>query len=169
MDTATDALIDPERQFVGCLMQLPAPAARRVLAGMRGDDLADPMAAHALQLAIEVLAAGQPPAPVTLYAHALATGQAPGTLRRERLSGWLFDTYRDAPPPALADHLKAVVLETAWRHALTVHAMRVLHAADTTPTATLRELVEDTTAIGELWDRYQAATRHGAGRLGVAA
>ena len=169
MDTATDALLDPQRQFLGCVMQLPTGPARRLLAGMRADDLTDPMAAHALQLAIEVLAREHAPAPVALYAHAVATGQAPGTFRRERLSGWLADTYRDAPPAALADHLKTVVLENAWRHALTVHALRVLHAAETSPTDALRELV-DTSAAGELWDRYREATGStGAGRLGVAA
>ena len=169
MDTATDALLDPQRQFLGCVMQLPTGPARRLLAGMRADDLTDPMAANALQLAIEVLAEGHAPAPVALYAHAVATGNAPGTLRRERLSGWLFDTYRNAPPPALADHLKEVVLEAAWRHALTVHALRVLHAAEASPTDLLHDLAADT-AADELWTRYRHATGNsGAGRLGVAA
>lgn len=169
MATATTphALTDPQRQFLGCLMQLPTGPARRLLSGMRADDLTDPMAAHALQLAIEVLAAGHAPAPVTLYAHAVATGQVPGTMRRERLTGWLFDTYRAAPPPAAAPHLKAVVLETAWRHTPTVHALRVLQAAEASPTTLLRELVDDTTAIDDAWARYQAAT--GTARLGVAA
>ncbi|AIJ20652.1 hypothetical protein [Amycolatopsis methanolica] len=157
MATATDALTNPERQFLGCLMQLPARRARRLLAGMRAADFAGGMAAHVLQLAIEVVAADQTPAPVTLYTHALATGQAPGEKRREWLSGWLVDTFRDAPMPELADHLKAVLLEAAWRRALLGHARRIEQAVAGSPTAVLRELADDTAAIDELWNRYQAA------------
>jgi len=157
MATATDALIDPERQFLGCLMQMPARPARRLLAGMRAADFAGGMAAHVLQLAIEVVAADNTPVPVTLYAHAIAAGQAPGEKRREWLSGWLADTYRDAPPPALADHLKAVLLEAAWRRALLAHARRIEQAVSGSPTEVLRELADDTAAVDELWTRYQAA------------
>ncbi|GAB3008628.1 hypothetical protein LWP59_02615 [Amycolatopsis acidiphila] len=158
MATAADALIDPERAFLGCLLHLPATLARRVLAGMRADDLAGALAAPALQLVIELVAAGTAPAPVAVYAHAVATGRAAGEKRREWLSGWLIDTYRDAPPPALADHLKTVVLEAAWRRALLVHAHRIEQAIDTTDTAALRELADDGHAgAAELWSRYQAA------------
>lgn len=157
MATATDALTDPERQFLGCLMQLPVRPARRLLAGMRATDFAGGMTAHILQLAIEVVAADQTPAPVTLYTHAIATGQAPGEKRREWLSGWLADTFRDAPAPILADHLKAVLLEAAWRRALLAHARRIEQAVSSSPTEVLRELADDTAAVDELWTRYQAA------------
>ncbi|PXY26865.1 hypothetical protein BAY59_19045 [Prauserella coralliicola] len=124
---------------------------------MRAADFASGMTAHVLQLAIEVVAADHTPAPVTLYTHAIATGQAPGEKRREWLSGWLADTYRDAPPPALADHLKAVLLEAAWRRALLAHARRIEQAVSGSPTEVLRELADDTAAVDELWTRYQAA------------
>ena len=155
--TATDALTDPERQFLGCLMQAPARAARRVLAGMRADDMTGGMTAHVLQLAIETVAADQAPAPVILYTHAIATGQCPGEHRRHWLSGWLIDTYRDAPPPMEADYLKAVVLEAAWRRAVAEHARRLVQAAESSPTEVLRELVGDTATVDELWTRYQTA------------
>jgi len=166
---ATDALTNPEHQFLGCLMQLPARPARRLLAGMRATDFTGGMTRHVLQLAIEVVAAGHAPAPVALYAHAIATGQAPGEKRREWLSGWLLDTYRDAPPPALADHLKAVVLEAAWRRAVLVHARRIEQAVQNSPSEVLRELADDTAVIDELWTRYQAATAANPTRLEVAA
>lgn len=151
------ALIDPERQFVGCLMQLPHTPARRLLAGIRATDFAGPMSAHVLKLAIEVIDNDRPPAPVTLYAHAVATGQCPGEHRQHRLSGWLIDTYRDASPPAVADHLKTVLLEAAWRRALTTHARRLLQVADTSTPDRLREFANDTTAVDELWSRYETA------------
>ncbi|RBM20165.1 hypothetical protein DI005_13555 [Prauserella sp. PE36] len=171
MDTAT-ALTDPERQFVGCLLWLPHEPARRVLAGMRPDDLADPMAAHVLHLVIEVVAAGQAPAPVTVYAHATTTGQAPGEHRRHRLGRWLADTYgATGPAPAdLAHHLKAVVLEAAWRRALAEHAHRLLHAVEASPTDLLAELADDTEHPDELHARYTAArTNTHPTRLEVAA
>ena len=151
----TTAVTDPERQFVGCLLSLPHDPARAVLHGMRADDLADPAAAHALQLVIEVVASGTDPHPTVLYAHATTTGHAPGEHRRHRLARWLADTYRDAPPPALAGHLKATVLETAWRRAITTHATRLLHAVDTSPTDVLAELVDDREPVDQLWTRYQ--------------
>lgn len=171
MDTATTAsLIDPERQFVGCLLWLPHLQARRVLAGMRADDLADPMTAHVLQLVIEVVAAGHAPAPVTVYSHAVATGQAPGEHRRHRLARWLTDTYgaTTAAPADLAYQLKTVVLEAAWRRALAEYATRLAHAADTASTDVLRELADDTERPDALWRRYQAACQPDT-RLEVAA
>ncbi|GHF74238.1 hypothetical protein FHX82_002105 [Amycolatopsis bartoniae] len=174
MSAATDALTDPERGFLGCLMQLPAAAARRLLAGMRADDMAGAVTAPVLRLAIELAAADTAPAPVALYAHAITTGRAPGRQRREWLSGWLIDTYRDAPPPALADHLKTAVLEAAWRRALLAHTQRVQDAAETADVDRLHELADDTDVVDELWQRYHAARAGQVGtsltaRLGVAA
>jgi hypothetical protein len=63
---------------------------------MRADDLADPMAAHVLQLVIEVVAAGQPPAPVAVFAHAVATGRAPG---ETAAPGWAGGWPRSTAPP----------------------------------------------------------------------
>jgi hypothetical protein len=170
MDTDTTALLDPERQFLGCLMQLPLNSVRRLMAGMRASDLADPVAASVLQVAIELLADGHPPAPVAIYTHALATGRAVGDTRRRHLAGWIVDTYRDAPPAVTADHLKTVVLEAAWRRAVNLHALRVLQAVEQCRTDALREITEDT-AADELWLRYRSGVgdASGASRLGAVA
>lgn len=163
------ALYDPERQFLGCLMWLPLNSARRVLAGMRASDLADPMAAHVLQLAIEVLADGQPPTPVALFAHAVATGRAPGESRRAWLGKWLADTYGADCTPTLASHLKAVVLEAAWRRAIRAHALQLLQAVEHSPTDVLLDVVDDREQLNELWTRYQHAVAAGPNSLEVAA
>lgn len=158
MDTAPSPLVDPERQFVGCLLWLPHVTARRVLAGMRADDLADPMAAHVLQLVIEVVAADVAPAPVAVYSHAVATGQAPGEHNRHRLGRWLADTYGHTPPTQhLAAHLKTVVLEAAWRRAVAEHATRLAHAVESSPTDVLHALADDTAHADDLWQRYRAS------------
>ncbi|MFK0243539.1 hypothetical protein ACIQUM_02490 [Amycolatopsis azurea] len=160
MDTA-HPLTDPERQFLGCLMWLSADQARRLLTGMRADDLADPMATFVLQLAIELVADGHPPAPVALFVHAVRTGRATGEHRQHRLGGWLRETYSDVTP-ALAGWLKTVVLENAWRRALTAHAQRLIQAAESSPAEIVRDLADDTTAE-ELWTRYRDTLSESAG------
>ncbi|MFD8492422.1 hypothetical protein [Amycolatopsis sp. NPDC059657] len=150
-------LTDPERQFLGCLMRLPADKARHLLAGMRADDLADPVAEFVLQLAIELVAAGQPPAPVALFVHAVDTGRAVGEHRQTWLGGWLGETYSDTTTPALAPWLKTAVLEAAWRRALGTHARRLAHAVDGSSADVLRDVADDTATVDELWARYQAA------------
>lgn len=158
MDTDTIAT-DTERQFVGCLLWLPTHHARHILTGMRGDDLANPMAAHVLQLVIELVAAGHDPAPVAVHSHATATGRAPGEHRRAWLGKWLADTYgaSQATTPAHAWFLKAMVLEATWRRAVATHACRLMQAVEHSPTDVLAELADDTTRIDELWRRYQTA------------
>ncbi|PRX45652.1 hypothetical protein B0I33_109316 [Prauserella shujinwangii] len=169
METPTPVITDPERQFVGCLLWLRLDPARRVLAGMRADDLADPMCAQVLQLVIEVVAAGHAPCPTTVFAHATATGRAPGE-ERARLGMWLADTYgHTVQVPDLAFHLKAVVLEAAWRRAIAEYATRLLHAAETSPTEVLHALTDDHDSADELWQRYRAALIHATTSLEVAA
>ncbi|MFI6029195.1 hypothetical protein [Amycolatopsis magusensis] len=170
MDTAP-ALLDPQRQFLGCLMQLPTRPARRLLAGMRADDMAAPLPAMVLQLAIETVAADRPPAPAALFAHAVATGRASGDTRRRLVGRWITDAYSDAPPAVLADYLKAAVLADAWRRAVAEHAARLTQAAAESPAEIVRDLCQDTAHLDALWDRYTAATgQHApATRLGAVA
>lgn len=174
MITATDttpAPLQAEHAFLGCLLRLPQHPARRVLAGMRPDDCGDPAAATVLHLIIQVIAAGHAPQPVTVFTHARTTGQVSGDYATRRLADWIIDAHRDAPAPAAADYLKAVVLEHAWRRALRTHARRVQLAAEADDVTAVHEFAEDTGTVEELWTRYQAAldTRPDGGRLGVAA
>lgn len=151
------AVTDPERQFLGCLLSLPAEPARAVLAGMRASDVASPTCSYVLQLAIELAADDTPPAPVAVYSHAVTSGRAVGEHDRHRLSLWLAETYEAAQLPLMASHLKTVVLEAAWRRAVTAHARRLLQAVDGSPTDVLASVLEDRDACDELWARYVAA------------
>lgn len=167
MDAAS--LLDPERQFLGLLMQLPAAPARRLLAGMCPDDLADPLASHVLGLAIAAVAAGQNPDPITLFDHATETAEPPVADRIQRLAIWLADTHQHSGA-ASGGYLKTLVLKAAWRRAVHEHATRVAHATTTSPTEVLRELADDTGRADDLWTRYQAALGDSpAGRLGAVA
>ena len=160
MDTTehtAPAVTDPERQFVGCLLSLPLSEVRPVLAGMQADDLASPTCGYVLQLVIELAADGTPPAPVAVYSHAISTGRAGGEHDRHRLSLWLAETYQTAQVPLLASYLKTVVLEAAWRRAVARHSRRLWQAVEHSPTDVLAELVDDTHACDDLWDRYQQA------------
>jgi hypothetical protein len=169
----TSALLNPEHQFLGCLMQLPLNPARRVLSGMRPTDLADPMATFVLHLAIQAIAHDQPPAPVVLFEHAHETAERPRTARLQQVALWIAETYQAAPtaPEQHAVYLKAVVLKTAWRRAVAEHAQRLLQAVAESPTDEVRELADDTTEADELWTRYLGARDHNtlSARLEVAA
>lgn len=168
----TPAPLEPETAFLGCLLQLPAAAARRLLAGMRAHDCGTPAASEVLQLVIELVTAGQDPHPVAVFTHARSTGRVLGEQQITNLGDWLLDAHRNAPPPACADYLKTVVLEHAWRRALHAHATRILQATEHHDLPTLHELAEDTTHADELWTRYQTALTTPpatGGRLEVAA
>ncbi|HKS48777.1 MAG TPA: hypothetical protein VJT49_27445 [Amycolatopsis sp.] len=169
----TSPVLNTERQFLGCLMRLPTDPARRVLAGMRPTDLANPTAAFVLHLAIRALADNVPPAPAVLFEHAHEIAERPRTARLQQVGLWIVDTYQQAPlaPEQHTLYLKAAVLKAAWRRAVAEHAQRLLQAAAESSTDELRELTDDTSTADELWSRYQAARNHNSvsARLEVAA
>lgn len=176
MDTATPTIpapgLDPERAFLGCVMALPAPHARRQLAGMRADDFGTALAPLVAQLVIEIVADGHPAHPVAVYTHAAHTGRAVSETELHRLGDYLQRAYLGDAWPGLAEWLKPAVLEAAWRRAMREYATRLAQAAAESPADVLAELVADTTRIEDLHTRYLAA-RHGFGegptRLEVAA
>jgi len=160
----TAALVDPERQFLGCLMQQPASEAGRLVDGLGPGDFADPMCAWVFALALGVLGDGRAPSPVALLEHARDTtntaARTGGADLLARLGGWLVDTYRDTPHanPEHGTWLKTVVLKQAWRRAVAEHTTRVLQATEQCPTNELRRLHTDTAHTERLWRRYHAAT-----------
>lgn len=163
----TPAILDPERQFLGCLMQLDAGPARRLLAGMQAGDLAEPIASDVLQLAIELVAADQAPAPLALLDGVWETTDTrpwTGGPRRVQTVGlWLADTYHHAPaaPAASGVWLKTVVLKAAWRRAVRAHGLRLVQAVDEEwSTTSLYEAADDTARVDDLWSRYRAACEH---------
>jgi hypothetical protein len=147
--------LDPERAFLGCVLQLDLNPARALLAGMRPDDLADPATATTLAIAIRLLGEDAPPSPAMVWHHA-----AHGGIDRHQLEGfgpWLVDTYRAAPPPAVGPHLKATVLEAAWRRAISGQAARLRQAATEAPVDVLAEVYDDRATVDRLAARYRAA------------
>ena len=163
-DPPPAVLLDPQRQFLGCLIQQPAQPARRLLAGLEPDDFTDPMCGWALQLAAQVCAAGQDPTPMALLDLAQETittaPRSGGADRLARLGLWLVEIYHDSTHHS-AQHgawLKTLVLKHAWRRAVTDHATRVLQAAGQGATSQLRRIHTDTQRVDQLWRRYQAAT-----------
>jgi hypothetical protein len=155
--TGTGPLVtlDPERALIGCVLQLDTTPARGLLAGMRPDDLADPATSTTLAIVIRLLADDMPPAPAMVW-HAAAHG---GIERHhlERFGPWLVDTYRAAPPPTVGPHLKATVLEAAWRRAITAHATRLRQAATEAPVDVLAEVDDDRATVDRLAAHYRAA------------
>lgn len=160
----TPAILDPERQFLGCLMQLATDPARRLLAGMQANDLGSPVAADVLRLAIESVASDQAPTPLMLLDRAWETTDTRpwtgGPRRFHTLGVWIADTYHHAPfaPAASGAWLKTLVLKAAWRRAVRAHGLRLVQAVEQEcPTESVYALTDDTSRVDDLWDRYQAA------------
>lgn len=163
----TPVVIDPERQFLGCVMQLDANPARRLLTGMQATDLDEPIASDVLQLAIELVAADRSPTPLALLDGVWETTDTRpwtgGPRRLQAIGSWIADTYHHAPlvPAASGTRLKTVVLKAAWRRAVRAHGQRLVHAVDEeASTTSLYEAVDDTVRIDDLWSRYRAACEH---------
>jgi hypothetical protein len=161
----TSVVIDPERQFLGCVMQLDAGTARRLLAGMQATDLGEPIAADVLQLAIELVAADRAPAPLALLDGVWETTDTQpwtgGARRLQTIGSWIADTYHQAPPAVSGTWLKTVVLKAAWRRAVRAHGLRLVQAVEEEwATTTVFEVADDTTRVDDLWSRYRVACEH---------
>lgn len=162
--------LDAERAFLACVLSVPHPAAARLLAGMRADDFATPIAQLVAQLAIELTARDVPPTPTAVLARAATTGRVPALRDRSaehfgggsdqrytRLAHWLLDVYALPTWPGLGDYLKARVIEHAWRRAITEHAARLAQAAAHSPIDVLAALLDDTDRSTDLQRRHHTA------------
>ncbi|WP_284741806.1 hypothetical protein [Amycolatopsis sp. RTGN1] len=157
-DTAVDAaLLDPERQFLGCLLQLPASAACALLAGIDPDDLATPMSAFILELVIDVVASDRDPTPGLVLGHAVTTGRAGGEQQHAWLGHELITLYQAAPVPLTGKHYKALILEAAWRRALRTYATRLQQAAESSAADILATIYAERSAVDAVYSRYRAA------------
>ncbi|MDR7300400.1 hypothetical protein [Haloactinomyces albus] len=150
--------VDTDAAFLGCLMRCDAATARRLLAGMRPDDMAQPLAREVFALAIRLNLREVAPGPAALYAEARRAGRLDTEHKHALLTDWLIDTYRAAPDPVVGDYLKTAVLEAAYRRALREHATRMLHQAEHIAAEELADLATLDERALDLWQRHQAAT-----------
>jgi hypothetical protein len=152
--------LETDRAFLGCLMQLPADATRRVLAGMRAEDARSPAAQRVLWLVIRLVTEGINPDPVVLLSAARNQGWLVDEHRHEQFAHWLIDTFRAAPVPEAATVLKRDLLEDALRRAVTAKAQQVLDIAEHGQIDRLHQLATfDTDRITDLWSRFAEAAR----------
>jgi hypothetical protein len=159
--TSDHAVMDPERQFLGCILSLPARPAALLLDGLGPDDFTDPLAALVAELAIQITAAGRAADPLAVYdaaADHLPAGPRQGRAERlRRLSTWLADTYAATvlPDTGHAAWLKGLLCKATWRRAVTAHATRVLQAAEHCTTSEVHRISTSTFYLEVLWARYQ--------------
>ncbi|WP_275293195.1 hypothetical protein [Amycolatopsis sp. La24] len=148
---------DPENQFLGSVLWSDLPGARALMAGMRPDDFARPMAAHVAHLAMQVMADNQAPGPALLFDQAVRTGQASGEHRATWLSRELADLYGNAAGAVHGPRFKAAVLEHAYRRAAARYARRLLQAADQADPAGIAARLDERGELDALAARYRAA------------
>lgn len=152
--------LEPDRAFLGCLMQTRVEQARQLLAGTRPDDARNPIAQYVLSLVIRLVVDGIKPDPVVLLSAARNEGWLISEHRHEQFATWLIDTFRAAPVPQAAAVVKADMLEEALRWAIREQAQRVLELAEHGSVDTLREQVTlQTDRIADLWKRLDTAGR----------
>lgn len=160
----TDPLTDPERQFLGTVMHLPASVAGRLLSGLDTSDFANPTAELVFILQQTAVGLELAPSPAVLFdaarEHLDRTPRSGAANRLSHLGLWLVDTYRDTPPLGFehASWLKATVLKHAWRRAVADHAARVLQAVEQCSTDELRRIARDTSDLENTWRRFREAS-----------
>ena len=121
---------DPEAAFVGAVLHLTAPAALAALDLIHDEDLADPRLQVVARLARQLAETSIAPDPVTVLAHARATGTVvkPDAIRG--LTKLLGDVYGACPVPASWRWYAVAVLDEAIRRRTTEAATRLGQAAD---------------------------------------
>jgi hypothetical protein len=151
-------VLDPDQAFLGCLLHCNHRAARRLLAGMRPDDVADPMARLVLATVIGLVVWDVAPAPAVVLAHARGCGDLPTEHKQRELGWWLITAYQQAPPPEAGDYLKAAVLEGALRRHLRGWAEQLAAVAGRASLPDLLSLYRDDDRLHDLWTRHHAAS-----------
>lgn len=152
--------LEPDRAFVGCLMQLPPAAARGLLAGVRPDDAHSTITQRVLFLVIRLAAREIKPDPVVLLTEARNQGWLTTRHRHEQFATWLIDTFRAAPAPQAGQVVKRDMLEHALRWAITQRAKAVADITEHREIDRVREYATfDTDRISDLWARLTDAAQ----------
>ncbi|GAA3554453.1 hypothetical protein GCM10022222_42610 [Amycolatopsis ultiminotia] len=150
-------VFEAENQFLGSVLWSDLAGARTLMAGMRPDDFARPMAAHIARLAMQVMAQGQAPGPALLFDQATQTGQARGEHRITWLTRELADLYGHAAGAVFGPRFKTSVLDAAYRRAATRYAHRLAEAAATGDAAAIAARLDERGDLDALAERYRAA------------
>lgn len=159
---------DPERAFVGAVLQLPADAAQKALDLIRDEDIGDPRLRVVVAVARQLVEAGMAPDPVAVLAHARSTGTVTRADAVRNFSLLVSDTYAQCPTPASVRFYAAAVLEEALRRRSTEMAVRIGQAADGESIESLVGLVDgEVQAVRELRARREIVVGN-VGRLRLA-
>jgi replicative DNA helicase len=133
----TPVRLDPERAYIGALLWLPADSTGRMASLVGPEDLADVQLRVALQLVRELAAAGVPPDPVAVLAHARAAGTVTTQHATKALAELLADLYGSVPTAASVNYYAACVLDDSLRRRCAVAGERIAQAAERSSLAAL--------------------------------
>jgi hypothetical protein len=161
-------ILDPETQFLGRVMWLDSAPARRALSGMSGADFSHPIAALVAELAMTALADDLAPAPTVLFGYASEHSEGFNEQRLSLIGEWIVSTYQSASLVGDVDYLKGQVLLAAWRREIAIYGTRLNQAAHSSRSDTVRDLLDNTGQLDNLWKRCEA-THNPSKSWGVAA
>ncbi|MDP9417226.1 MAG: hypothetical protein M3P48_05195 [Actinomycetota bacterium] len=149
---------DPEHAVVGAVLHLSDDVAVQVLDLIHDSDLEDPRLRVVAGLARQLAESGIAPDPVTVLAHARATGAVvkPDAIRG--LTKLLGDVYGGCPTPASWRWYAVAVLDEALRRRCTEAATRLGQAADGESLESLLLVLDrETRAVRDVAERRAAA------------
>jgi hypothetical protein len=137
-DAAGVARWDPEPQYIGALLWLPAPRVRPLLNLVPDTVIEAPLARWAYELIAQRVGAGGDPNPVTVLqagrcraaAGALHPDRPPGDTELRALARYLIEAYTRVLAPAQAvGSYAAAVLDGAYRRRFAACGIRMQQAA----------------------------------------
>lgn len=135
-------LVDPERAYIGALLNLPLPRAADAAALVRIDDLGDPQLQVVLEATQQLVADGIAPDPAAVLAHIRADGTVTGPAAVETIALLLLELYQDVAIPMSAPLYARAVLDEAVRRRCLEAGDRIRQAVESCGLEGLVELVQ---------------------------
>lgn len=132
-----------ERNYLGALLHLPAPAVRAVLADVPEDAFSDTRLRLVHRLVDELVRRDVRPDPGTVHAHAARTGAVPVT-NLPGLAALLAELLTSVPLPTSVKTYGRAVVEDWCRRRITEHAPRLIQAAESNDISDLADVLAAT-------------------------
>ncbi|MDP9459332.1 MAG: hypothetical protein M3Q22_03455 [Actinomycetota bacterium] len=149
---------DPGRALLGAALQ----GATQMLDVIHDHDLAEPRLQVVAEIIRQLADAGIRPDPVTVLAHARATGIVTRADAVQAFALLLHELFAECPVPASARFYAVAVLDEAIRRRVTEAGTRLAQAAETDSLESLLALVDaEHHAVRELADRRAAVANDG--------
>jgi hypothetical protein len=154
--------LDPERAFVGAILHLQAPTARRALALVDDDDIGDPPVRSVLEHCRALAEADVDPFPTVVLARMRSHGEVTAAGRISSAGELLTELFAGVAVPAAWQWLAVATLDEAIRRRSREGADRIGQASEGSPLDIVTDLwAREAAAVDVLRRRRDAAAPTG--------